>query len=87
MKRRSFLKGAAVTTVATTAAASSFPKPAVSQNKQKWRLVTTWPKNLPGLGTGAQYFADMVTKCSDGRLTIQLHASARLCRPLNRSMR
>ena len=78
MKRRSFLKGAAVAGVATTAAASTFPKPALSQNKLKWRMVTTWPKNLPGLGTGAQYFADMVTKCSDGRLTIQLHASGEI---------
>ena len=41
----------------------------------KWRLITTWPKNLPGLGTGAQYFADQVTKCTGGRITVQLFAS------------
>jgi TRAP-type mannitol/chloroaromatic compound transport system substrate-binding protein len=41
-------------------------------------MVTTWPKNLPGLGTGAQYFADAITKCSGGRLTVQLHASGEI---------
>lgn len=73
MKRRSFLKATAATTA--VAAASSFPKPALSQNKRQWRLITTWPKNLPGLGTGAQYFADQVTKCTGGRLSVQLFAS------------
>lgn len=76
MKRRKFLKNAAVSAVA--AAATSLPMPAISQNRRTWRLVTTWPKNLPGLGTGAQYFADQVTKCSDGRLTIQLFASGEI---------
>lgn len=76
MKRRSFLKGAALTT--TAAATSAFPKPALSQNKKKWRMVTTWPKDLPGLGTGAQYFADQVTKCTGGKLTVDLHASGEI---------
>ncbi len=63
MKRRTLLTGAAAVT-----AASAFPKPAISANRRKWRLITTWPKNLPGLGTGAQYFADQVTKCTGGRV-------------------
>lgn len=76
MNRRTLLTTAAAT--AAVAAASSFPSPAISQNKLKWRMVTTWPKNLPGLGTGAQYFADQVTKCSGGRLSIQLFASGEI---------
>jgi len=76
MKRRKFVKTAVVTTA--VAAASAFPTPAISKSKTTWRLITTWPKNLPGLGTGAQYFADQVTKCSDGRLTIKLHASGEI---------
>ena len=64
MKRRTLLTGAAAVTA--VAAASAFPKPAISQGRRKWRLITTWPKNLPGLGTGAQYFADQVTKCTGG---------------------
>ena len=67
------MKTAAVAAAVT--AVSAFPKPALSQNRMKWRLITTWPKNLPGLGTGAQYFADQVTKCTGGRITVQLFAS------------
>ena len=60
------------------AAAAAFPAPAIAQNRRRWRMVTTWPKNLPGLGTGAQYFADQVTRCSGGRLTVQLFASGEI---------
>ena len=73
-KRRKFLTAAAVTGAAV-ATASAFPAPAISQNRRKWRLITTWPKGLPGLGTGAQYFADSVSKASGGRLTVKLFAS------------
>ena len=48
-QRRRFLKGA-TGAVAATAASSSFPAPALSQGRLQWRLVTTWPKNFPGLG-------------------------------------
>jgi len=76
MKRRTFLKGAVASGAAASAAvASTFPTPAISQGRREWRMVTTWPRNLPGLGTGAQYFADAVSKCSDGRLTVKLYAS------------
>lgn len=75
MKRRAFLASAAAG-VAT--AGSAFPKPAISQDRRRWRLVTTWPKNLPGLGTGAQYFADQVTRCSGGRLEVKLYADGEI---------
>lgn len=73
MKRRTLLTAAAGTVAGL--AASTFPAPAISKNRKEWRLITTWPKNLPGLGTGAQYFADAVTRCSGGRLTVKLYAS------------
>lgn len=76
MKRRTFLTGAATTT--GVVAASSFPTPAISQDKREWRFTTTWPKDLPGLGTGAQYFADQVTRCSGGRLTVKLFGAGEL---------
>ena len=73
MKRRDFIKGssAAVAGVASAAIAA----PAISQNRKQWRLITTWPKNLPGLGTTAQFFADQVTACSNGQLEVKLYAS------------
>ena len=43
-----------------------------------WKLVTTWPKNFPGLGTGAQRLADSVNKMSEGRLNIKLYAAGEI---------
>ncbi|MBL26230.1 MAG: ABC transporter substrate-binding protein [Rhodospirillaceae bacterium] len=76
MKRRSFLKGAAVGSLA--AGAGAFPAPAIAEKKYQWRMLTTWPKNFPGLGTGAQRLADSITAASDGRLTIKLYAAGEL---------
>ncbi|MBT6090477.1 MAG: twin-arginine translocation signal domain-containing protein, partial [Rhodospirillaceae bacterium] len=45
MKRRSFLKTAAVG--GSTVAASTLPAPAISQGLKEWRMVTSWPKGLP----------------------------------------
>ena len=72
MKRRDFIKKSGV---AAVAASTAIAAPAISQNRKQWRFVTTWPKNLPGLGTGAQYFADQVTACSGGLLEVKLYAS------------
>ena len=74
IQRRSFLKGA-VATGAAAAAASSFPAPAISQGRMQWRLVTTWPKSYPGLGTGADLLGDIITRGSDGRLSIKVHGA------------
>ncbi len=81
MKRRKFLKAATAGLAAAAATASSFPTPALSQGRLQWRLITTWPKNLPGLGTGAQYFADAITAASGGKLTVKLFASGEIVPP------
>ena len=73
MERRHFLRGAAV-----AAAVSGLAAPAVAQDTQTWRMVTTWPKNFPGLGVGAQRLADRITAMSDGRLTIQVFSAGEL---------
>ena len=79
MKRRSFLKGAAVSGVAgATAVASNFPTPALSQGRMEWRLVTTWPANFPGLGTGANLLSDFITRGSDGRLTVKVFGAGEI---------
>ncbi|MFT4821516.1 MAG: TRAP-type mannitol/chloroaromatic compound transport system substrate-binding protein [Candidatus Pseudothioglobus sp.] len=39
----------------------------------KWRLVTTWPKNLPGVGTGPERMADAIREMSAGRLDITVY--------------
>ena len=79
MKRRSFLTGAAVAGVA--AAASSLAKPAIAQGKRELKMVTTWPKNFPGLGTAAQRVADSIGVLTDGQVTVKLFAAGELVPP------
>ncbi len=76
MDRRSFLK--ASTVGAGAAAASTLAAPAVAQGRITWRMVTTWPRNFPGLGTGAQRVADRITAASDGALTIEVFAAGEM---------
>jgi TRAP-type mannitol/chloroaromatic compound transport system substrate-binding protein len=76
MKRRQFF-GAA-----TAVAATGLAMPAIAQGNITWRMVTTWPKNFPGLGVGAQKIADRITKASGGRLTVQLFAAGEMVPPL-----
>ncbi|WP_309084734.1 TRAP transporter substrate-binding protein [Chelativorans sp.] len=80
MDRRSFIKKAGLAGVGAGAAALATP--AISQGNQTWRMVTTWPKNFPGLGVGAQRLADRITAASGGRLTVQVYAAGELVPPL-----
>jgi len=76
MKRRSFLTkaglGAAGLTAATLAA------PAIAQDVRKWRLVSAWPRNLPGPGVAAQMLADRITALSGGRIEVELFAAGEI---------
>ncbi|MEE9210377.1 MAG: hypothetical protein V3U23_07980, partial [Kiloniellales bacterium] len=75
LKRREFLTTAVTATAATAVAASSFPKPSLSQGLTKWRMQTTWPKNYPGLGTGANKLGEFITKASEGKLTVEVYGA------------
>lgn len=44
----------------------------------KWRLVTTWPKNLPGMGMAPENLARIVGKMSNGRLQIKVYGAGEL---------
>lgn len=44
----------------------------------EWKLVTSWPKNFPGLGNGPETFAKMVNQMSDGRLTVKVLGAGEL---------
>ncbi|MDA5094995.1 TRAP transporter substrate-binding protein [Aliiroseovarius sp. KMU-50] len=73
MDRRKFLAGGAVGAAATTLAA-----PAIAQDVRQWKLVTAWPKNLPGPGVAAQMLADRITTLSGGRINVKLYAAGEL---------
>lgn len=80
MDRRSFLKKAGLAAGAT-AGAATLAAPAVAQNKRELKMVTTWPKNFPGLGVGAQRVADRITAATNGELTVKLFAGGELVPP------
>jgi TRAP-type mannitol/chloroaromatic compound transport system substrate-binding protein len=81
MKRRDFFKSATAVAAGSTAA-MALAAPAIAQGNITWRMVTTWPKNFPGLGVGAQNLADRITRASGGRLTVQLFAAGEMVPPL-----
>src|ERR1700688_4797482 len=50
--------------------------PALAQSdKRKWRMVTSWPKRLPGPGMSAQRIAERIGTLSGGRLEITVSAA------------
>ena len=75
MKRREFIKKSAVAGVVGTAAASTLAKPAISQGRTKMVIVSTWPRDFPGLGTGAQRMAKRVNDMTDGRISVEYFAA------------
>jgi TRAP-type mannitol/chloroaromatic compound transport system substrate-binding protein len=74
LNRRALLGGSAVI------GASAIAAPAVAQTSDalEWKMVTSWPKNLPGPGVTAQRIADQVGKMSGGRFKIRLYAAGEL---------
>ena len=43
-----------------------------------WKLITTWPKNLPGLGMAPERLADDLREMSNGRLDIKVFGAGEL---------
>ncbi len=54
----------------------------ITEKKFEWRMVTTWPPNLPVLQTGADRFAKRVEEATGGRLVIKVFAGGELVPPL-----
>jgi TRAP-type mannitol/chloroaromatic compound transport system substrate-binding protein len=73
MKRRDVLK-----TATAAAATSAIAAPAIAQGRLQWKMVTSWPKNLPGPGVAAQMLADRITTLSGGRIEVKLYAAGEL---------
>ncbi len=80
MDRRSFIKKAGLGV--TAAAAAPLAAPAIASDVKHLKMVTSWPKNFPGLGTAANRFAQRVEKASGGRFKIRVYAGKELVHPL-----
>jgi len=88
MKRREFLKNAGAAGLAAGAALSAgcdkteqnaSAAPMINTNKTiTWKMVTTWPLNFPGLGTGADHLAAKIDELSGGRLKVKVYGAGEL---------
>ena len=73
MDRRSFIRTAGVAGAAT--AATGLAAPAVAQGRVEMVIVSTWPRDFPGLGTSAQRLAERIPEITDGRIQTEYFAS------------
>jgi TRAP-type mannitol/chloroaromatic compound transport system substrate-binding protein len=87
MDRRKFVKGAGIAGAAGLLAACGKQaestecaegSTAARQETFEWKMVTTWPRDFPGLGTGANYLANIIGEMSGGRLTVKVYGSNEL---------
>lgn len=65
-------------TGAVGAIATGLSTPAIAQTVIEWKMVTSWPKNLPGPGVTAQRIADNIEALSGGRMRVRLFAAGEL---------
>jgi TRAP-type mannitol/chloroaromatic compound transport system substrate-binding protein len=72
--RRKFLAvgGAAVSV------AAAFPAPAIAQGIRELKLVTSWPKGLPGLGTSAERMGQSITAASGKRIQVKVFGAGEM---------
>ena len=71
--RRGLASGAAAGLAGAVAA------PALAQSdKRRWRMVTSWPKRLPGPGMSAERVAERIGALSGGRIEITVSAAGEI---------
>jgi TRAP-type mannitol/chloroaromatic compound transport system substrate-binding protein len=71
--RRKLITGAGLTLAGAIAA------PAVARAQSlKWRMVTSWPKRLPGPGMSAERIATRIRALSGGRIDIAVYAAGEI---------
>jgi len=71
MDRRKFLKGTALAGAGSVALAA----PAVAQSARQLTIVSTWPRDFPGLGISAQRLASRISELSEGRFNVEYFAA------------
>lgn len=83
MKRRDFINRTAGALLAAPLAGCSRSEQAAdkrpsSSKSYKWKMVTCWPKNYPGLGISAERIAENITNMSGGRLQVTVYGAGEL---------
>jgi len=65
--------------LAGSLAVGTLAAPAIARAQElRWRMVTSWPKRLPGPGMSAERIAERVGALSGGKLQISVHAAGEL---------
>ncbi len=88
MKRRKFLASAGLAgTAGLMAGCGRQPETAAecaqnrAQEQFEWKMVTAWPRDFPGLGTGANHLAERIGQMSGGRLSVKVFGGNELVPP------
>jgi len=88
MDRRKFVSTAGLVGAAGLLSGCAKQTEAPSENtgqsppeKFTWKMVTSWPRDFPGLGTGASHLAESIDKLSNGRLRIKVYGGNELVPP------
>jgi TRAP-type mannitol/chloroaromatic compound transport system substrate-binding protein len=76
--RRNITRRSLVAAGATTAAVAVATPRHARAATQEWRMVTSWPKRLPGPGMSAERIASRIRTLSGGRIDIAVHAAGEL---------
>ena len=79
--RRKFFKSLGLLS-ATALVGGLNSKNSLAKTKIKWKMVTSWPKNFPGLGAGAETLARYINKLSGGSLEVKVFGANELVPPL-----
>jgi hypothetical protein len=53
----------------------SLPRPPSRAQSRRWRMVTSWPKRLPGPGMSAERVAERIAALSGGRMQVTVSAA------------
>jgi len=78
MKRREFIRKVGGSALAGGTVLAGAPAVAASPQTYRWKMVTTWPKNFPGLGTGANFLARLIGEMSGGRIHVKVYGAEEL---------
>jgi len=78
MKRRRFLTNSVQGVAVASMAGSVLSAPAIGRGLRRLKMITAWPRDFPGFGTGANRLADNITRMSSGRLEVKVYAAGEL---------
>jgi TRAP-type mannitol/chloroaromatic compound transport system substrate-binding protein len=78
IRRRQVLLG----TTSATVAAANLPAPVIAQGIKELKLVSAYPRDLPGTGASPERLAQSVAAISDGRLKVIVYPADTLVRAL-----